>query len=68
MRIATWNVNGIRARLDYFLQWLRDRRPDIVGLQELKVVDEKFPRGELEAAGYRVVLHGQKAWNGVAIV
>jgi exodeoxyribonuclease-3 len=68
MRIATWNVNGLRARLDFVLRWLRERRPDIVGLQELKLTDEQFPHAEIEEAGYRAVVHGQKAWNGVAIL
>jgi exodeoxyribonuclease-3 len=68
MLLATWNVNGVRARLEFVLRWLRARRPDVVGLQELKVTDERFPRDEVEAAGYRVVTHGQKAWNGVAIL
>ena len=68
MRIVTWNINGLRARFDFLLHWLRARRPDVVGLQELKLEDEKFPRLELEAEGYRAVTHGQKAWNGVAIL
>ena len=68
MRIATWNVNGLRARLDFLLLWLREREPDVVGLQELKLSDEQLPRAELEDAGYRVVSHGQKGWNGVAIL
>ena len=68
MLLATWNVNGVRARLEFVLHWLRARRPDVVGLQELKVTDEQFPRDEVEAAGYQVVTHGQKAWNGVAIL
>jgi exodeoxyribonuclease-3 len=68
MRLATWNVNGLRARLDYVLLWLKDRQPDVVGLQELKMSDELFPHAELEAAGYRAAVHGQKAWNGVAIL
>jgi exodeoxyribonuclease-3 len=68
MRIATWNVNGLRARLEFVLHWLRERRPDIVGLQELKLTDEQFPLAEIEAAGYRAVVHGQKGWNGVAIL
>ncbi|MFQ5700752.1 MAG: exodeoxyribonuclease III [Acidobacteriota bacterium] len=68
MRIATWNVNGLRARLDYVLAWLRDRKPDIVALQELKLTAEQFPRDLLEAEGYRAVVRGQKAWNGVAIL
>lgn len=68
MRIATWNVNGLRARLEFVLHWLRERRPDIVGLQELKLTDEQFPHAEIEEAGYRAMVHGQKAWNGVAIL
>jgi exodeoxyribonuclease-3 len=68
MRIATWNVNGLRARQDFVLHWLRARRPDIVALQELKLTDEQFPRDVFAAAGYQVVLHGQKAWNGVAVL
>jgi exodeoxyribonuclease-3 len=68
MRIVTWNVNGLRARLDFVLHWLRDRQPDVVGLQELKLADDQFPHAALESAGYRAVTHGQKAWNGVAIV
>jgi exodeoxyribonuclease-3 len=53
MRIATWNINGLRARLSFVLLWLRERQPDIVGLQELKLSDEQFPHAEIEAAGYR---------------
>jgi exodeoxyribonuclease-3 len=68
MRIATWNINGLRARLDFVLHWLRARQPDVVGLQELKLTDEQFPTDVFEAEGYSVVSHGQKAWNGVAIL
>jgi exodeoxyribonuclease-3 len=68
MRLASWNINGLRARLDYVLLWLKDRQPDVVGLQELKTTEERFPRADLEAAGYHAVVHGQKAWNGVAIL
>lgn len=68
MRIATWNINGLRARLDFLLIWLRERQPDAVALQELKLEDDKFPHRELEAEGYFAVTHGQKAWNGVAIL
>lgn len=68
MRIATWNVNGLRARLDLVLHWLRARRPDIVGLQELKLVDEQFPYAELKAEGYHAVVHPQASWNGVAVL
>lgn len=68
MRIATWNINGLRARFDFLLHWLRARQPDLVGLQELKLEDDQFPRLELEAEGYQAVTHGQKAWNGVAVL
>ncbi|WP_127752600.1 exodeoxyribonuclease III [Devosia sp. 1566] len=68
MRIATWNINGIKARLELLLQWLEQEKPDIVCLQEIKSVDEAFPRAEIEALGYHVETHGQKSWNGVAIL
>jgi len=68
MRIATWNVNGIRARLDFVCHWLRERQPDVVGLQELKAPDAEFPHDEIGACGYRVLGYGQKSWNGVAIL
>ena len=68
MRIATWNINGLRARLDFLLLWLRERQPDAVALQELKLEDDRFPHEALEAAGYRAVTFGQKAWNGVAVL
>jgi len=68
MRIATWNINGLRARLDFVLLWLRERQPDLVGLQELKMTDDKFPHAAFEEAGYQAVTHGQKSWNGVAIL
>jgi exodeoxyribonuclease-3 len=68
MRIATWNVNSIRQRLDHLLTWLRDCAPDIVCLQEIKCVDEAFPREAIEALGYNVVTHGQKTFNGVALL
>jgi exodeoxyribonuclease-3 len=68
MRIATWNVNGLRARQDFVVHWLRERQPDVVGLQELKLTDEQFPAAVFEAEGYAAVTHGQKAWNGVAIL
>jgi exodeoxyribonuclease-3 len=68
MRIATWNVNSIRQRLDHLLTWLRDCSPDIVCLQEIKSVDEAFPREAIEALGYNVVTHGQKTFNGVALL
>lgn len=68
MKIATFNVNGIRARLPNLLEWLNREAPDVVCLQELKAADEAFPAMALEAAGYRSVWHGQKSWNGVAIL
>ena len=68
MRIATWNVNGLRARLDFVLHWLRAREPDVVGMQETKASDDDFPHEELAELGYKVLNHGQKGWNGVAIV
>ena len=68
MRIATWNINGLRARLDFILAWLEEREPDLVGLQELKMTEEQFPVDAFEQAGYQVAAHGQKAWNGVAVL
>lgn len=68
MRIATWNVNSVRARLPRVVDWLRKARPDVVCLQETKCVDEQFPREELEAEGYQCSVHGQKTYNGVAIL
>src|SRR5882757_2303820 len=68
MRIATWNVNSIRQRIDHLLTWLEDCAPDVVCLQEIKCVDEAFPRLEIEALGYNVVTHGQKTFNGVALL
>lgn len=68
MRIATWNVNGLRARLDFIKIWLEQRQPDVVGLQELKVTEEDFPFDEFKALGYHVEIHAQKGWNGVAIL
>lgn len=68
MRIATWNINGLRARMDFLKHWLRARQPDLVGLQEIKTADDKFPHAELEDEGYTALVHGQKAWNGVAIL
>jgi len=68
VRIATWNINGLRARQDLLLHWLRERRPDLVGLQELKLEDTLFPSAELESAGYRAAVLGQRSWNGVAIL
>ena len=66
--VATWNINGIQARLQFLLTWLRQRTPDIVLLQELKIDKDRFPYGKLEEAGYQAQVHGQKSWNGVAIL
>ena len=68
VKIATWNVNSIRARLPNVLAWLKEAGPDVLLLQELKTVADTFPRLEIEAAGYHAAVVGQKAYNGVAIV
>jgi exodeoxyribonuclease-3 len=68
MRVATWNVNSLRARHGFVLHWLRARRPDVVGIQELKLEDDDFPSAELEHAGYRAAAYCQRGWNGVAIL
>jgi exodeoxyribonuclease-3 len=68
MKIATYNVNGIRARLPRLLEWLEREAPEVVCLQELKCADESLPIGDIEAAGYGAVWHGQKGFNGVAIL
>lgn len=68
MRIATYNVNGINGRLPVLLRWLAETQPDVVCLQELKAPDEKFPEQAIADAGYNAIWHGQKSWNGVAIL
>lgn len=68
MKIASWNVNSLRQRIDHLLGWLETARPDIVALQETKVTDELFPAAIIEAAGYHVAYSGQKSYNGVAIL
>lgn len=68
MKIATYNVNGVNGRLPVLLRWLEESKPDIVCLQELKAPQEKFPEEAILAAGYNAVWHGQKSWNGVAIL
>ncbi len=68
MRIATWNINGLRARLDFVRIWLQERQPDLVGLQECKITEDEFPAGAFAELGYHSVLHGQKGWNGVALL
>jgi exodeoxyribonuclease-3 len=68
MRIATYNVNGINGRLPGVLAWLEEAAPDVACLQELKAPDERFPEAAIRAAGYGAIWHGQKSWNGVAIL
>jgi exodeoxyribonuclease III len=68
MRVATWNINSIKQRMDNLAAWLAERQPDVVCLQETKCVDEAFPREPLEALGYNVAVHGQKGFNGVAVL
>jgi exodeoxyribonuclease III len=68
MRIATWNVNSIKQRLDAAVAWLTERQPEIVCLQETKCVDDAFPREPFERLGYNVAVHGQRAFNGVALL
>lgn len=68
MKVATFNVNGVNGRLPVLLRWLEKSRPDIVCLQELKAPDERWPAREIEQAGYGAIWHGQKSWNGVAIL
>ncbi len=68
MKIATWNINGVKARLDGALTYLREKSPDVVCLQEIKCVDEGFPCGAFEDLGYSIATHGQKGFNGVAIL
>jgi len=68
MRIATWNINGIKARLPVLKLWLEQHKPDIVCLQEIKSLDENFPREEFDGLGYNIQTHGQKSFNGVAIL
>jgi exodeoxyribonuclease-3 len=68
VRIATYNVNGVNGRLPVLTEWLAATAPNVVCLQELKAPDEKFPAEAIEAAGYGAIWHGQKSWNGVAIL
>jgi exodeoxyribonuclease-3 len=68
MRIATWNVNSVNARLETVLRWFEEAAPDVVCLQEIKCVDEKFPLEAFERLGYNAAVHGQKSYNGVAIL
>ena len=68
MRIATWNVNSIRQRMENLQAWLRETGPDLVCLQEIKCTDDAFPREAFESLGYNVAVHGQKTFNGVALL
>ncbi|HMH23593.1 MAG TPA: exodeoxyribonuclease III [Puia sp.] len=68
MKIATYNVNGVNGRLPVLLRWLKETTPDVVCLQELKAPQEKFPEAAIQDAGYHAIWHGQKSWNGVAIL
>jgi exodeoxyribonuclease-3 len=68
VKLATWNVNSLRVRLSHLLEWLKSCPVDVIGLQETKLVDSDFPHAEIEAAGYQSVFHGQKTYNGVAIL
>src|SRR6202050_2239000 len=68
MKIVTYNVNSINARLPNLLRWLSESTPDVVCLQELKAPQDKFPEAAIRDAGYGVIWHGQKSWNGVAIL
>jgi len=66
--VATWNINSVKVRLPLLLQWLETHKPDLLFLQEIKCVNDKFPTAEIEAAGYHATVHGQPAYNGVAIL
>ncbi|MFC5068101.1 exodeoxyribonuclease III [Flaviflagellibacter deserti] len=68
MRIATWNINSVRLRQENVLRWLKEAEPDVLCLQEIKCQNEQFPREAFEDAGYNSAVHGQKSWNGVAIL
>jgi exodeoxyribonuclease-3 len=68
MKLATWNVNSLKVRLPHLLDWVGRQAPDVVCLQELKLEDAKFPHADIEAAGYRCAISGQKTYNGVAIL
>jgi exodeoxyribonuclease III len=68
MRIATWNVNSVRLRVDNICAWIKERAPDVVCLQEIKCQDDQFPREAFESLGFNVAVHGQKGFNGVALL
>ena len=68
MKIATWNINGVRARIETLKTWLDQAQPDVVCLQEIKSVNEAFPAEDIESLGYNLAVHGEKGFNGVAIL
>ncbi len=68
MKVVTWNINSVRARIERLVSWLTTHQPDVVCLEEIKCLDEQFPRAEIEAVGYQVQTFGQKAYNGVALI
>ena len=68
MIVATWNVNGIRARAQRLAEWLAERKPDVACLQELKITDDEFPHEDLRKLGYHAITSGQAGWNGVAVI
>jgi exodeoxyribonuclease-3 len=68
MRIATWNINGVKARIDNLVHWLKEAAPDVACLQEVKCVDDAFPAEPIEELGYNIAVHGQKGFNGVALL
>ena len=68
VKVATWNINGLKARLNFLRLFLDERQPDLVGLQELKMTDAVFPHEFFAELGYTAVSHGQKSWNGVAVL
>src|SRR5437868_13506992 len=68
LRIASYNINGINSRLHVLTRWLEEFQPDVVGLQELKCTDEAFPAQAIDALGYAAICHGQRSWNGIALL
>jgi exodeoxyribonuclease III len=68
VRLATWNVNSVKARLPRLLEWLEEAKPDVLGLQEIKTTTALFPAEQVEALGYEVAVHGEGRWNGVALL
>ena len=68
MKLATWNVNSVNARIETVLAWVKDAQPDVCAFQEIKCIDEKFPSEAFESLGYNVAVHGQKTYNGVALI